>query len=130
MPFIEGGELYKILKKQKRFKEILVKFYIAQIILALGYVHDKGYIHRDLKLENMLLQSDGYLKLIDFGLAKKLDRNDVADTVCGTCEYMAPEILKEEGYTKNVDWWAVGILIYEMLIGKTPFVDKTAQKVE
>lgn len=73
MPFVRGGELYKVFSKQRRFEEDVVKFYIAQIIQAVGYLHSKGYAHRDLKLENILVDRDGYLKVIDFGLAKSLD---------------------------------------------------------
>jgi len=73
MPFIRGGELYKVFQQQKRFKEDLVKFYSAQLIIAIGYLHQRGIVHRDLKLENILLDQDGYLKIIDYGLAKILD---------------------------------------------------------
>ena len=75
MPFVRGGELYKVFLQQKMFPEEVVKFYAAQIILAIGYLHDRGYAHRDLKLENILVDQDGYLKIIDFGLAKSLDPN-------------------------------------------------------
>ena len=78
-------------------------------------------MHRDLKLENIMMEQNGYLKIIDFGLAKVLVSDTVAYTQCGTPEYYAPEILRRGGYDKSVDWWAVGILIYEMIFGKTPF---------
>ena len=80
-------------------------------------------MHRDLKLENIMMDQNGYLKIIDFGLAKALLTDKVAKTVCGTPQYYAPEILNRKGYDKTVDWWAVGILIYEMIFGKTPFED-------
>ena len=94
MPFLRGGELYKIYLGQKRFKEETVKFYIAQLVMALGYLHGKGIIHRDLKLENILVDENGYLRLIDYGLAKMVKNNEEqAMTFCGTPEYLAPEMV-------------------------------------
>ena len=78
-------------------------------------------MHRDLKLENILLQENGYLKLIDFGVSKELDTEALSQTFCGTPEYMAPEIIRNEGYNHSVDWWAFGILLYEMMFGFSPF---------
>ena len=124
MPFIRGGELYKVFQKEKRFKENVVKFYAAQITIALGYLHMKGIVHRDLKLENILLDTNGFIKIIDYGLAKMLDDKQQANTFCGTPEYLAPEIISESGHDKSVDWWALGIIMYEMLIGVTPFFNK------
>ena len=124
MPFIRGGELYKVFQKEKRFKEDVVKFYAAQIVIALGYLHMKGIVHRDLKQENILLETDGFIKIIDYGLAKMLDDKQQANTFCGTPEYLAPEIISESGHDKSVDWWALGIIMYEMLIGVTPFFNK------
>ena len=122
MPYIRGGELFKVLAAKKRFIERDVKFYIAQIIHGIGYLHSKNIIHRDLKAENLMLDENGYIKIIDFGLAKMLSPNELASTVCGTPEYFAPELMSDQGYSRDVDWWAVGILIYEMLCGNTPFV--------
>lgn len=124
MPFVRGGELYKVFQSQKRFKEDCVKFYAAQMIIAIGYLHMKGIVHRDLKLENILLDQEGYIKIIDYGLAKMLDDNQEATSFCGTPEYLAPEMVNQSGHDKSVDWWAVGVLIYEMLIGVTPFFNK------
>ena len=93
MPFIRGGELYRFFKAKRRFKEHEVKFYAVQIALALGYLHKKGIIHRDLKLENILVDMNGYLKIIDFGLAKMLENKDLTKTYCGTPEYLAPEMI-------------------------------------
>jgi serine/threonine protein kinase len=124
MPFIRGGELYRFFKSRRRFQENEVKFYAAQIAMALGYLHKKGIVHRDLKLENILVDMNGYLKIIDFGLAKMLDSNDTTKTYCGTPEYLAPEMIQQIGHNFAIDWWALGILIYEMRIGVTPFFNK------
>ena len=94
MPFINGGELYKVFKVHRRFDESEAKFFAAQMIIAIGNLHSKGIVHRDLKLENIMLDADGYIKLIDFGLARLLANDEVAQTYCGTAEYFAPEVLK------------------------------------
>ena len=124
MPFVRGGELYKIFQSQNRFPEADVRFYAAQIILAVGELHNKGIMHRDLKLENIMVDEDGYLKLIDYGLAKTVTEGQLATSYCGTPEYIAPEMVDGSGHDFSVDWWAVGVLIYEMLIGVTPFFNR------
>ena len=121
MPFIRGGELYKHFLTNKRFPEQVVKFYAYQIALALGHLHSEGIIHRDMKLENILLDEEGYLKLIDFGLAKILKEDEETVTFCGTPEYLAPEMVSQKGHDRAVDWWALGVLTYEMMVGVTPF---------
>ena len=92
--------------------------------IAIGYLHMKGIAHRDLKLENVLCDQDGYIKIIDYGLAKMLGEDQETTSFCGTPEYLAPEMVNQSGHDKGVDWWALGILIYEMLIGVTPFFNK------
>ena len=93
-------------------------------MLALGELHKKDIMHRDLKLENIMVDEKGYLQLIDYGLAKTVNDSELAMSYCGTPEYLAPEMVDSTGHDKTVDWWAIGILIYELLIGVTPFFNK------
>ena len=124
--FMQGGELFFHLYKETFFDNDKVKFYTAEIILALQHLHNKNMIYRDLKPENILLGKDGHIKLTDFGLCKILNnKNKKTYTLCGTPQYIAPEILINKGYDSNVDWWSLGCLTYEMLIGYPPFkIDK------
>ena len=99
MPFVRGGELYKIYENQKRFNEETVRFYAAQLTIALGYLHSKGIAHRDMKLENILVDQNGYIKIIDYGLAKMLKEDDQQSySFCGTPEYLAPEMVNSSGH--------------------------------
>jgi len=122
LEYIPGGELFTLLRKKKMFPLEQAKFYIAHIITIFEYIHSKNIIYRDLKPENILITKSGYLKLTDFGFAKYLD-NDKTYTLCGTPEYLAPEIILNKGHGKPVDWWTMGILLYEMLVGIDPFSD-------
>ena len=127
--FVNGGELYfqlaKELKQGNPFSEDRARFYGAEIISALEYLHTNAIIHRDLKLENILLDKDGHIRIIDFGLCKEnIQWNCETTTLCGTPEYRAPEIIIHDYYGKVVDWWAFGIIMCEMLVGKNPFYDE------
>lgn len=121
MDFIEGGELFSLLRKSQRFPNPVAKFYAAEVTLALDYLHSMDIIYRDLKPENLLLDRHGHLKITDFGFAKEVP--DITWTLCGTPDYLAPEVVASKGYNKSVDWWSLGILIFEMLCGFTPFWD-------
>ena len=129
MEYINGGNLYENMFRAKRFKENQVKFFIAQITIALGYLHKNNVIHRDLKPENVILRENGYWVLADFGLAKILDSEwRYAQTYWGTSEYLCPEIINRKQQSFTVDWWALGILTYELIWGRTPFKDSNARR--
>eukprot|EP00347_Sterkiella_histriomuscorum_P012596 403367961 len=124
MDFLNGGELFYHLNKEKKFNEERIQFHVAEIILALETLHSAGIIYRDLKPENILLDSEGHVRLTDFGLSKQgifKNSDNMAFTICGTPEYLAPEIIRGEGHGCAVDWWSLGALIYEMHTGKPPF---------
>jgi serine/threonine protein kinase len=130
MNYIRGGELFKYLSESKRFPENRAKFYAAQIAIALGYLHSSNIIYRDLKPENILISEDGYIQLADFGLAKiKNSDADDPNSFCGTPEYLAPEMIVGSGHDHTLDWWALGILLYEMMIGVPPFFNKNKHQM-
>jgi serine/threonine protein kinase len=129
MPYIEGGDLSVFLRKRGTFWENEVKFFTAQIILALDFLHGKGIIYQDLKPGNVLLGTDGYIKLTDFGAAKLKHQTKNYRTFVGTIDYIAPEVLNKEPYSKSIDWWALGILIYQLLYRTLPFTDKNPKNL-
>ncbi|WEJ96255.1 Serine/threonine-protein kinase [Yamadazyma tenuis] len=125
LAFINGGELFHHLQKEGKFSMDRSRFYIAELLSALESLHELNVIYRDLKPENILLDYQGHIALCDFGLCKlNMNNDDKTNTFCGTPEYLAPELLLNQGYTRSVDWWTLGTLLYEMLTGLPPFYDE------
>jgi len=123
--YVNGGELYFHLAKERQFSEDRTRFYGAEIICAIDYLHTNAIIYRDLKLENLLLDKDGHIKIADFGLCKEDIRwGTTTKTFCGTPEYLAPEVLDDVNYGRAVDWWGVGVVMYEMMVGRLPFYNQ------
>ncbi|GMF53920.1 unnamed protein product [[Candida] boidinii] len=121
MEYISGGDLMWHVQKE-RFSLRRAQFYAAEVLLALSFLHENGVVYRDLKLDNILLTTDGHIKLGDYGLCKEdMWYGNSTGTFCGTPELMAPEIIQEKKYDKAVDWWAFGVLLYQMLLTKSPF---------
>jgi serum/glucocorticoid-regulated kinase 2 len=129
MPFVRGGELFQHLRNSRFFPEEKVRFYSAIIGLSLEYLHTHGIVYRDIKPENILIDEDGYLRLVDFGMAKILQGDEKATSFCGTPEYLAPEIITGEGHNRAADWWSYGILMYEMFFGIPPFFCDNQEKM-
>uniref|UniRef100_A0A8D3DH50 non-specific serine/threonine protein kinase n=1 Tax=Scophthalmus maximus TaxID=52904 RepID=A0A8D3DH50_SCOMX len=125
LDFLRGGDLFTRLSKEVMFTEEDVKFYLAELALALDHLHSLGIIYRDLKPENILLDEEGHIKITDFGLSKEaIDNDKRAYSFCGTIEYMAPEVVNRRGHTQSADWWSFGVLMFEMLTGSLPFQGK------
>ncbi|KAK1168290.1 ribosomal protein S6 kinase alpha-3 isoform X3 [Acipenser oxyrinchus oxyrinchus] len=125
LDFLRGGDLFTRLSKEVMFTEEDVKYYLAELALALDHLHSLGIIYRDLKPENILLDEEGHIKLTDFGLSKEsIDHEKKAYSFCGTVEYMAPEVVNRRGHSQSADWWSFGVLMFEMLTGTLPFQGK------
>ncbi|KAJ5143803.1 uncharacterized protein N7515_002590 [Penicillium bovifimosum] len=130
LAFVNGGELFHHLQREQRFDINRARFYTAELLCALECLHGFKVIYRDLKPENILLDYTGHIALCDFGLCKlDMKDEDRTNTFCGTPEYLAPELLLGNGYTKTVDWWTLGVLLYEMLTGLPPFYDENTNEM-
>ncbi|XP_039247785.1 RAC-gamma serine/threonine-protein kinase-like [Styela clava] len=125
MEYVNGGEIFFHLSRDRIFPEDRARFYGAEIVSALDYLHKQNVIYRDLKLENLLLDSEGHIKITDFGLCKEeISYGGTTKTFCGTPEYLAPEVLEDNDYGRSVDWWGLGVVMYEMMCGRLPFYSR------
>jgi len=129
LDYYRGGELFFHLKKVRRFSEDAGRIIVAEVALALGHLHSMNVIYRDLKPENILLDQTGHVCLTDFGLSKEVQEDETAQTFAGTPEYLAPEIVTNAGHTKEVDWWSLGILCYELTVGIPPFYSQNVNQM-
>lgn len=127
MEFVAGGDLFSYLRRMHKFPENDARFYVSEVLVTLQYLHSQKIVYRDLKPENILLDATGHTKLADFGFAKVV--NNTTASFCGTPDYIAVEIVGNKPYTKAVDWWSLGVLIFELLSGKTPFGDENTNMI-
>lgn len=127
LEYVCGGEIFRLLRSECRFINDVALFYIVEIVQALEHIHKFSIAYRDLKPENLLIDIEGHIKMTDFGFAKLV--KDKTYTLCGTPEYLAPEIIQSNGHDKNVDWWALGILLFEFLAGYPPFYDENPWEI-
>uniref|UniRef100_A0A8C8DNZ0 non-specific serine/threonine protein kinase n=1 Tax=Oryzias sinensis TaxID=183150 RepID=A0A8C8DNZ0_9TELE len=130
MEYVNGGELFFHLSRERVFSEDRTRFYGAEIVSALNYLHSAKIVYRDLKLENLMLDKDGHIKITDFGLCKEgITDAATMKTFCGTPEYLAPEVLEDNDYGRAVDWWGLGVVTYEMMCGRLPFYNQDHEKL-
>ncbi|XP_076851713.1 RAC-gamma serine/threonine-protein kinase isoform X4 [Brachyhypopomus gauderio] len=130
MEYVNGGELFFHLSRERVFSEDRTRFYGAEIVSALDYLHSAKIVYRDLKLENLMLDKDGHIKITDFGLCKEgITDAATMKTFCGTPEYLAPEVLEDNDYGRAVDWWGLGVVTYEMMCGRLPFYNQDHEKL-
>jgi len=127
MEYVNGGELFSLLSNLGHLPNDHARIYAGEVTLAFEYLHDMHIVYRDLKPENLLIDSGGHMKITDFGFAKVVEHRTW--TLCGTPEYLAPEIIQNKGHGKGADYWALGILIYEMLAGHSPFREYSAMGI-
>ncbi|KAM6911366.1 RAC-beta serine/threonine-protein kinase-like isoform 2-T3 [Lycodopsis pacificus] len=130
MEYANGGELFFHLSRERVFTEDRARFYGAEIVSALEYLHSRDVVYRDLKLENLMLDKDGHIKITDFGLCKEgITPDATMKTFCGTPEYLAPEVLEDNDYGRAVDWWGLGVVMYEMMCGRLPFYNQDHERL-
>ncbi|GAA6109978.1 RAC-gamma serine/threonine-protein kinase isoform X1, partial [Tachysurus ichikawai] len=130
MEYVNGGELFFHLSRERVFSEDRTRFYGSEIVSALDYLHSAKIVYRDLKLENLMLDKDGHIKITDFGLCKEgITDAATMKTFCGTPEYLAPEVLEDNDYGRAVDWWGLGVVMYEMMCGRLPFYNQDHEKL-
>ncbi|NWS49996.1 AKT2 kinase, partial [Probosciger aterrimus] len=130
MEYANGGELFFHLSRERVFTEDRARFYGAEIVSALEYLHSRDVVYRDIKLENLMLDKDGHIKITDFGLCKEgVSDGATMRTFCGTPEYLAPEVLEDTDYGRAVDWWGLGVVMYEMLCGRLPFYSQDHERL-
>lgn len=127
--FVPGGSLNSLLKSNKRLPMEHAKFYLASLITVIDYLHKRSIIYRDINPDNILINSNGFIKLADFSFAKKMESHDFTYSMCGSPEYYSPEMINKSGYNISTDFWELGILLYEMLVGCTPFMDPDPIKI-
>lgn len=134
LEFAAGGSLRYHYNKKRKFTLSEAKFYAAEVLLGLEHLHKQGYMYRDLKMENILIDAEGHVKLVDFGIAKKINEKPEeripmrTDTFCGTPEYLAPEVKLRQQYSKSVDFWSFGVLLYTMVYGRLPDISRDSTK--
>eukprot|EP00401_Gymnodinium_catenatum_P053746 CAMPEP_0117537176 /NCGR_PEP_ID=MMETSP0784-20121206/41830_1 /TAXON_ID=39447 /ORGANISM="" /LENGTH=376 /DNA_ID=CAMNT_0005333755 /DNA_START=78 /DNA_END=1208 /DNA_ORIENTATION=- len=129
LEYVPAGELFALLRTQGYFTSSTARFYCAQVVCALEHMHDKEFIYRGLKPEDILLDGDGFIKLVDMGFARELPESGLTHTLCGTPEYASPEVLLNHGHGKPADWWGLGVLAFEMMVGIPPFTHENPMEV-